>query len=356
MKSGATKMPRSTYGEGSVWYDEGRDLWFGQVYFGPGNRPKVSARKKADMVAKMRGLQPREDVPDASREHPGGVGTTGAWLNQWLAQVKRHVEPSTHTDYVRWSRLYVKPHVGAIPLRSLEAEDVENMMDALEAQGLSSKTVRCARSLLIQALDVAERRDKVRKNVARLTRGPKQTGVRINDRLDAKQAKLILKTLWGDRLYALAVLALSTGMRPMELFALQWSAVDLRRKVVHIRKSKTPAGVRSIPLSATAVAALRELPGRKGLVFTDEAGEALKHRDVTAWWHDALRRAGISRRRFYCTRHTAATLMLNNGVKLEVVSKILGHAGLAITSDVYAEVQEELQRDAATVMDDVLGF
>jgi integrase len=347
-------MPRSTYGEGSVWYDEGRDLWFGQVYFGPGNRPKVSARKKADMLVKLRSLHAEKDEGVVHT-----TGTTGAWLDQWLAQVKRHVEPSTHADYTRWARLYVKPHVGDIPLRSLEAEDVEDMMDALETQGLSPKTVRCARSLLIQALDVALARDKVRKNVARLTKGPKQTGVQINDRLDSEQAKLILKTLWRDRGFALAVLALSTGMRPMELFALQWSAVDLRRKVVHIRKSKTPAGVRSIPLPPSTVAALREHKQNGGghrFVFTDEAGEALKHRDVTAWWHDALRRAGISRRRFYCTRHTAATLMLNNGVALEVVSKILGHAGLAITSDVYAEVQEELQRDAAKVMEGVLAI
>jgi integrase len=350
-------MPRSTYGEGSVWYDEKRDLWFGQVYFGPGDRPKVSARRKPDMVAKMRALKPREEVLP--------TGTTGAWLDQWLAQVKRQVEVSTHADYTRWARLYVKPHVETIPLRSLEAEDVEDMMDALETQGLSPKTVRCARSLLIQALDVALARDKVRKNVARLTKGPKLTGVRIGDRLDKDQAKVILKTLWGDRLYALAVLALSTGMRPMELFALQWSAVDLRRKVIHIRKSKTPAGVRTIPLSATAVAALARHQGdqkaegfftKTGFVFVDETGLPLKHRDITDWWHDALQRANIPRRRFYCTRHTAATLMLNNGVALEVVSKILGHAGLAITSDVYAEVQEELQRDAAEVMDDVLAI
>jgi integrase len=80
------------------------------------------------------------------------------------------------------------------------------------------------------------------------------------------------------------------------------------------------------------------LYARTGLVFTDEAGEPLKARDVGRWWHGALDRAGVERRRFYATRHTAATLMLNNGVELEVVSKILGHAKLSITSDFYAKL------------------
>ena len=51
----------------------------------------------------------------------------------------------------------------------------------------------------------------------------------------------------------------------------------------------------------------------------------------------------------------AATLMLNNGVPLEVVSTTLGHAGLAITADVYAKVGAKLQRTAADTMQEVLG-
>jgi integrase len=55
------------------------------------------------------------------------------------------------------------------------------------------------------------------------------------------------------------------------------------------------------------------------------------------------------------TRHTAATLMLNNRVPLEVVSGTLGPAGLAITADVYAKLRPELQRTAADATQQVLG-
>jgi integrase len=366
-------MPRSTYGEGSVWYEGSRDLWFGQVYFGPGNRPKVSARKKADMLKKLRALQADKDEGVAPTK-----GTTGAWLDHWLAQVKRRVELSTWQDYTRWTESYVKPHVESIPLRALEEEDVENMMSELENQGLSPKTVRIARTMLVSALDEALRRDKVRRNVAHLVKPPRQTRTQINDRLDAKGAQAVLKTLWGDRLYALACLALYLGIRPGELFGLKWDQVDLRRKSLRIaaglkrnsdgwylKGPKTQAGRRPLPLPSPVVEALRVWKreqrgegsqGQEGFVFTDANGDPLKGRDVLDWWHKATIAAGVGRRRFYCTRHTAATLMLNNGVPLEVISKILGHSDIAITGNVYAEVQEEMTRDAAKVMEGVLSF
>ena len=364
-------MPKSTYGEGTTWYDEKRDLWFGQVYFGPKNRPKVSARKKSAMLTKMANLQEEGTRPD-------GAGlTTADWLEHWLTQVERQVEASTHEDYMRWARLYVTPYVGAIPLADLAPEDVEDMMSSLEAKGLSAKTVGAARTLLGQALDVAVRRHRTANNVVRMTKGPKRTGAKLNDRLDATQAQAVLSVLSGDRLYALAVTALALGIRPGELFALQWDQVDLRagrlRIAANLKRNadgwylkdpKTEASKRPLPLPEFVVAALKahqrqqkaeKLYRADGFVFTDEDGEPLKGRVVLAWWHDATIRAGVGRRRFYCSRHTAATLMLNNGVPLEVVSKILGHAGYAITSDVYAEVQEELVRDAADVMDSVLA-
>ena len=178
------------------------------------------------------------------------------------------------------------------------------------------------------------------------------------------------------------MLALSLGVRPGELFGLQWNQVDLRAGRIRIAANlkrnasgwylkgpKTEASKRPLPhsrLRRNSLAPQEALTGRKqlkaeklyqsdGFVFCDLAGEPLKAREVLAWWHEATIRAGVGRRRFYCSRHTAATLMLNNGVALEVVSKILGHAGYAITSDVYAEVQDDLVRDAADVMDSVFA-
>ena len=66
-------------------------------------------------------------------------------------------------------------------------------------------------------------------------------------------------------------------------------------------------------------------------------------------------RAGVGRRYFRASRHTAATIILNNGVSLQVVSSTPGHCGLRITADVYAKVGTKLQRDAAEATEHVLG-
>ena len=364
-------MPASRYGEGSVYQDRKRDLWVGQILIGT-RRRRVTARRKGDMLVKMRALQAEKDN---GLSLDGGM--TGAWMSHWIEQVKRRVEVSTHEDYARWNRLYVEPHVGSIPLRRLCEEDVEAMMTALEVKGLAPKTVRLARTLLIQALDLAVRRDKVRKNVAKLTVAPKQVKTKTSDRLDAKQAQSVLKVLWGDRLYSLALLALSLGVRPGELYGLKWSAVKLSEGKLSIQSTlkrnadgwilkgpKTEAGRRTLVLPDYLVDALKQhqdgqkaegLCKKDGFVFCDTEGEPLKQRDVLAWWHNATIRAGVGRRRFYCSRHSAATIMLNHGVPLETVSKILGHAGHAITSDVYAEVGEEMQQDAAGILENIFG-
>ena len=92
-----------------------------------------------------------------------------------------------------------------------------------------------------------------------------------------------------------------------------------------------------------------------GLVFTTTVGTQLQSKNAWEWWNKLCDRSGVGRRRFHATRHTAATLMLNNDVRLEVVSKTLGHSGLAITADVYAKVRPELQRSAADAMERLFG-
>jgi integrase len=172
-----------------------------------------------------------------------------------------------------------------------------------------------------------------------------------------------------DRLEALAVLVLALGVRQGEALELRWSDIDLDKGVMDIHGTKTAASDRQVALPPFAVDSLSRHQARQrkermaakywgdpDLVFTTSIGTEIHRRNVLRWWHDLTEnRAGVGRRRFHASRHTAATLMLNAGVPLEVVSATLGHAGYAITTDVYAKVRPELQRTAADAMQGVLG-
>jgi integrase len=197
---------------------------------------------------------------------------------------------------------------------------------------------------------------------------PRKGETKTDDTLSVEEATAVLKAASGDRVEALAVLVLAVGMRQGEALSLRWRDVDLEASTVRIRESKTEAGRRTVALPPFAAAALEDHHARQRaereaadywddpkLVFTSSIGTKLDRRNVLRWWHELTVRAGVGRRRFHASRHTAATLMLNNGVSLEVVSATLGHSGLAITADVYARVGAKLQRQAADAMEGVLS-
>jgi integrase len=209
---------------------------------------------------------------------------------------------------------------------------------------------------------------KTSRNAAALVRAPRKTATHIDDALDADQAAAVLRTAHGDRFEAMAVLVLTLGLRQGEVLRLRWQDIDLDAGTLTIKQAKTDAGARTIAVPAFAVSALKTHRARQReermaapywddpeLVFATELGTPIGTRTALRWWHALTIQAGVGRHRFHASRHTAATLMLNNGVPLEVVSKTLGHAGLAITADVYARVRPELQRTAADAMQDVLG-
>jgi integrase len=366
-----TAKTRATYGRGGVHFNDAKQLWVATVELGAGpdgkrHRRFISGRDRDDVLDRLAAHEhdARRGLPPPDR-----IRTTSEWLDTWLATVlPRTAQPSTVRCYRQITDLYVAPYVGRVALAKLQPEHVESMMAALETRGLAPRTVALARTVLRRALSIAERRGRVARNVAALTDPPAKPAAKLDDALDADDAQAVLNTAKGDRLEALAVLALGTGMRHGECLRLRWPDVDLTAGTVHVGKSKTDAGVRTIALPGFVVDALKthrarqraeriaaQVWGDSDLVFASPVGTMLQQRTVLNWWHRLTIAAGVGRRRFHASRHTAATLMLNNGVPLEVVSKTLGHAGLAITADVYAKVRPELQRKAADAMDELFG-
>ena len=363
-------MARRGAGEGSVYWIEARQLWAGTVEIdtGDGRRTRkiVKAKLKKDVLAKMRAVRA---AVDAGLPVPDQTATTGAWLEWWATEtLPATVKPATVVSYRQILNDYVIPNVGTTPLARLTPEHVEAMMRNLTKRGLSPRTVAYSRAVLRRALGVAVKRGRVSRNVAALVDAPPKAASKLDDALDAAGAAAVLTAAHGDRLEALAVLALTVGLRQGEALALRWDDVDLDAGTVTVTKAKTDAGERTVALPTFVVTALRSHRARQlaerlkavywddpGLVFASSAGTRLDKRNVLRWWHGLTIRAGVGRHRFHSSRHTAATLMLNAGVPLEVVSATLGHAGYAITADVYAKVRPQLQRQAADTMQNLLG-
>jgi integrase len=196
--------------------------------------------------------------------------------------------------------------------------------------------------------------------------------------LDAKQVGQLLTAARGDRLFALYALAVTTGLRQGELLGLQWEDIDLKvgsLAVRHILEEDNHTGVRRLaePKTATsrrrveiprvAVAALRAHRKRAfakgeigGLIFRDTDGGPLRKGNlIRRSFKPLLTKAKLPSIRFHDLRHTAATLLLAEGVNPKVVQERLGHAQIHLTLDTYSHVLPSMQKDATARLDRLLA-
>ena len=143
-----------------------------------------------------------------------------------------------------------------------------------------------------------------------------------------------LAAVEDDRLYALWLLAASTGMRRGELLGLQWPDVDLGRARVAVRRSLVTVGHKVI------VSEPKTAKGRRSVALDPATVAGLKA------WHKR-QAADLPVIRLHDLRHTHATLALAAGVHPKVVQERLGHANIAITLDTYSHAVPALEEQAA---------
>lgn len=363
-------MARRGQNEGSI-YKRADGRWAASLTLGYHN----GMRKRKTFYGKTRG-EVREQLTAALRTQQQGLPivaerqTVAHYLTAWLATATPTVAPTTWERYEIDVRRHLIPALGRIRLAQLTPQQVQKLFaDKLNA-GLSPHSVRNMRAVLRRALNEAQQLGLVSRNVVSLVRAPKlpRGEMRV---YDTEQTRLLLETARDNRLAALFVLAVTTGMRHGELLGLRWRNVNLDGRYVQVQSSlkqtvrqglmlqdlKTASSRRKIVLTSTAVMALRQhrmrqpeerlaagpLWQEQDLVFCNHRGGPLYHGNVLEEYYKPIqRRAGLPYIRFHDLRHTAATLMLLQGVHPKVVSEMLGHASVAITLTLYSHVLPDM--------------
>ena len=363
---------------GTIRHVEARDRWEARYMGADGLRHSVYARTEAEAQQRLRAALTAADngIRPVAQEL-----TVATYLADWIeTSVRPRLRSRTTESYAETVARYIVPALGRIRLAKLEPEHVARMLADLTARGtLSPTTVRYAYAVLRIALGRALKSGRVVRNVATLVDPPAR--VRHEPRpLTAEQAGALLDATAGDRLAALYALALATGLRQGELLALRWSDVDLDGRMLAVRHTlrrgtrelaqpKTERARRTLRLSAGSVAALRAHRVRQvaerlatgarwrdeDYLFTTPVGRPLDSRHVTRDFQDAVARAGLPRQRFHDLRHAYATLLIEDGEELGVVSRTLGHADLATTADVYAHLTPAMLERTAARMDAILA-
>lgn len=296
--------------------------------------------------------------------------TVAQFFASWLESVQPSLRTRTYVTYEGLIRLHAEPSIGRIVLSRLTPQRLQALYTERLEAGLGPQSVLHLHAVIHRGLEQAVRWNLVQRNVADFVTPPRVQRYEMR-MLDPDQAKRFLEAANGDRLEALYVLALTTGMRFGELPALRWKDVDLgggslavRRTLLRSRGSRRHVSIGDLAVKALqrhkeSQTAERLLKGDEWednrLVFANEVGRPMEDTNVRRRsFEPLLAKAELPRIRFHDLRHTAATLLLAQGIHPKIVSERLGHSRVGTTLDLYSHVTPTMQQQAAKAINTLL--
>jgi integrase len=311
--------------------------------------------------------------------------TFGEFAETWL-NAQTQLRPRTRDAY-RWALdQHLLPRLKHRRLSSLTEDDATALIAAMRTptgkrpNGYAGSTIQNALLPLSRILGHAARRGIIPTNpLDRLERGERPRKTRAEMRcLGRDEIGKLLDAAADEAMRTLLALSVSTGLRQGEALGLRWSDLDLAAGALHVRyqlgrdgrlvEPKTPQAKREVDLGSSIVAMLREhklrsLHSRPGdPVFCQADGSPLHYRSAVRALDAAAKRAnlngeGVASLRWHDLRHSAASLLISEGLNVVYVSRALGHANPSITLNVYGHLfdREQHAERARTAMDAALS-
>ncbi len=259
-------MGRRGNGEGSIYPYQRNGVKAGYcasywVHTAEGPKRRYITGKTRQQVAEK--LTKAMSDRDGGFVFDAGAMTVGEYLDRWLKDVEDTVRESTHARYEYAIRPHIKPALGKIKLKDLTPAHARWFYRDRLDSGLAPASVHKLHVVLHKALKAAVSDGLIPRNAVAGLKLPKLTREEI-DPLSRAEARHLLDAARGDRLEALYVLALNTGMRQGELLALKWDDVDLEGGLLRVRRTLTKVKKRYVtgePKTKKSRRAIRLTPG-----------------------------------------------------------------------------------------------
>ncbi|MFC2064284.1 tyrosine-type recombinase/integrase [Chloroflexota bacterium] len=311
----------------------------------------------------------------------GAQTTLQDYLNQWLISYRSSVHPNTIFQYEGIIRIHIIPVLGHVKLNDIRTDQIQSLINAETEKGTSPRMVRYIHSVLRCALNIALKWGMIGRNPATSVTLPKLKRKEMKTLTDS-QVRVFLSAAKGLRFEALFWMAVFTGLRQGELFGLKWSDLVWEKKHLQVQRQlqrikgkgmvftepKTATGKRMLVLSTATIAKLREhldyiqqerIIARDrwqeyDLMFPSSHGTPMDPSNMYKEFKETLKLADLPDIRFHDLRHTAATLMLQQGTHPKIVQERLGHSDISLTLNTYSHVLPSMQEEAAEKMDEIL--
>jgi len=378
------------------YYENGKRK---QTWKSTGLKVKGNKRKAEQVLAdyqKRYSIEERRLVPESetitvSVQHTSSTENDklfGQYMQEWCEAQRGMIEESTYCNYKRQINRAIVPYFNQrrITLQTITAQDINEFYKA-QIKKVSAGTVKHYHSNIRKALQDAYVEDKIICNPADKAKLP-QGNPFIGDYYNKSELQKLLMSVRGTQIEFPVFMAVYYGLRRSEISGLQWSAIDFNYKTITIRRTivgcvvdgryiciekertKTKKSLRTLPLMPVIEEMLLRMKAKQeeereffgdsykntNYIYVHEDGEYYNPNYITCAFIKHLKNRRFRHIRFHDLRHSCATLMRHEGIKMEDIQKWLGHSQLATTEKIYAHFEEEQHIASAEIIAKTLSF
>jgi integrase len=280
---------------------------------------------------------------------------------EWGVSVLPMYKHSTQKNHRHILEKHLLPRFADRAMAELTRQEVQAYVAQLNQAGYAPRSIDHIHDVLSAILRTAVKWGHLQENPAHGVELPTLRTIRPKWVLTIPQAAALLDGL-PPLARTMVGLALLTGLRRGELFAIRWRNLDEQARSLMVREAvyeghfgtpKTEAGVRQIPLSAVAMQVMADWRARAkdrdpdALVFATWSGKPIEPNNISRRWIvPACERLGLRRATWLTFRRTYSSWAHEEGVPGKVVAQLMGHVKVDTTLNVYTQVVDGSLRKA----------
>ena len=295
--------------------------------------------------------------------------TVDAWFDYWIENIKgKTVRWNTLSSYKGRYEKNIKDVIGNMLIKDVKPMHCQNILNIMDNNGYAGGSMeRTKITMSCMFSDACENGFIPINPVSKSVKCPKKENVNTRV-LTLKEQKKFLATARSSVNYYHFLFILQTGVRSSELRGLKWSDIDFENRIIHIQRNvtydsnnnkfivgelKTNSGYRDIPMTGIASEILanikRNIADKTNMlsfefadhIFLNSNNKLIPNSNYDSYLEKICNKAGIEKISMHTLRHTFAARCIESGMKPKTVQKLLGHANISMTMDLYVHVTED---------------
>lgn len=296
--------------------------------------------------------------------------TVDAWFEYWISEIKgKTVRWNTLGSYKYCYEKNIKDVIGKMIVKDVKPMYCQNVLNIMDNHGYARGSMERTKVTMSSMFSDACENGLISANpVTKSVKCP-QKGNANTRVLTLDEQQKFLSAARSSINYNHFLFILQTGVRSSELRGLKWSDIDFENRIIHIRRNvtydshnnkfivgelKTDSGHRDIPMTGIVCELLTDIKRNNTKkkanvlpfefadhIFLNSNNRLIPNSNYDSYLEKLCNKSGIEKISMHTLRHTFATRCIESGMKPKILQKILGHANISMTMDLYVHATED---------------